>query len=106
MKWNGATSGLRSDRGLVEEVDMLADVIEAVFDGEVPCTQAVHLGLRQHLQISLASGGRKEDIPLAPEDDGLRLVLFQKRLPLCVVTHVGAVVIKQVQLNLLAVRTL
>ena len=41
----------------------------------------MHLRLREVLEIGLAAFRREEDVALAPEDNGLRLMVPQERLP-------------------------
>src|SRR5262249_541296 len=68
-------------RFIVELMNVLGDVLLAVFDSEVPSFQSMHLCLRQCFQVSFASLPRKKDIILPPEDDRLRRPLFEERLP-------------------------
>jgi hypothetical protein len=48
----------------------------------VPGFKPVHLGFGQILQISFSSRPSEEDIVLRPENDGFRLSLPKKSLPL------------------------
>src|SRR5262249_22160340 len=46
-----------------------------------------------------------EDVALAPEDNGLRLMLSQERLPLGIKLNVGPVVVEEIKLDALGVWT-
>ena len=85
---------------------MAGDVVEAVLYREVACGQAMDLGVRKDFQKGFSSCWREEDIALTPEDDRLRLMLFEERLPLRIVLDVRTVVIEEIELNLLAMRAL
>src|SRR5262249_36896150 len=84
-------------------MNVLGNVLQAVFDSEVPGLQSMHLCLRQCLQISFAALPRKKDVILSPKDDRFRPLLSEERLPLRVQRHISAVVVEEVQLDLAAV---
>src|SRR5206468_1441635 len=94
------------NNGFVERMNMLCDVGETIFRREVACCQTVHLGLRQVLQVGFSTLWREKDVSLSPEDDGLRLLLLEKLLPPGIQRDVVPVVIKQIQLQLTAMRPL
>ena len=60
-----------------------------IFDGEMTGLQAVHLRLREVLEIGLAACWREEDVTLPPEDNGFRLMALQERLPFCIQLYIG-----------------
>jgi hypothetical protein len=86
---------------LWNSIILARDFIAAIFHGEVPRVQPMHLGFRKILQRFLAAFAGEENIVPLPEDDGFRLTLAQERLPLRVERDVGAVIIKEIQLDLL-----
>ena len=61
----------------------------------------MNLGMGKILEIGLAAFRREEDIALAPEDNGLRLMLPQERLPLGIKLNVGPVVVEEIKLDAL-----
>src|ERR1700733_14912953 len=63
----------------------------------------MHLCVWQSLQIGFSALPGKENIVLSPEDDGLGLLLFEECLPRWVEADIGAVVVKEIQLDLTAV---
>ena len=82
----------------VEALDVRGDLLERVLDGEVAAVEHVQLGVRQVAQVGPPALGREEEVVLAPEDQRLRLVLAQERLPLRIQLDVRAVVVQQVEL--------
>src|ERR1700704_1516296 len=88
----------------VERLHLARDDVERVLDREVAGVEPMHLGVGQDFQEGLAALLREEDVRLAPEDDRLRLPLLQECLPLRIERDVGAVVVEEVELNLLGVR--
>src|SRR3984885_15682912 len=66
----------------------------------------MHLSVRQHFEERLSALLREEDVSLAPEDNSLWLLLLQERLPLRIQRDVRAVVVEEIELPLLGVRTL
>src|SRR5262249_43963098 len=65
----------------------------------------MNLGMGKIVEIVLAPLFREEDVALAPEDNGLRLMLPQERLPLGIKLNVGPVVIEEIKLDALGVWT-
>src|SRR6476620_11016201 len=65
----------------------------------------MHLGTRQIRQIGVATFTREEEIVLSPEDDRLRLTLAHEPLPRRIEWHVRAIVVEQVEVDALRVRT-
>src|SRR5580698_6318423 len=63
----------------------------------------MHLCLGQHLEESLTTGWREEDVALTPKNDRLGLVIFEECLPLRIELHVGPIVVEEVELHLLCV---
>ena len=64
--------------------------------GEMSGVKPVHFRLWQVLQVGLATLAREEYVVLAPEDDGLRLPVPEKLLPLRVQGDIGSVIVEQV----------
>lgn len=81
---------------LVETMDVHRNVIQAVLDSEVSRFQTMHLCFRQVFEEGLSTLESKENIVLAPEDEGVWLTLFQKFLPLGIQRNVGSIVVKEV----------
>src|SRR5262249_45069383 len=65
----------------------------------------MNLGMGKIVEIVLAPLFREEDVALAPEDNGLRLMLPQERLPLGIKLNVGPVVVEEIKLDALGVWT-
>ena len=74
---------------LVKLLHLLSNQAEMSFDGEMAGLQAVHLRLREVLEIGLAACWREEDVTLPPEDNGFRLMALQERLPFCIQLYIG-----------------
>ena len=62
-------------------MDVSGDEVEAVFDGEVSGLEAMQLRMRQVAQVRLTALGRKENGPLSPENQRVRLPRAQELLP-------------------------
>src|SRR5215471_13611412 len=82
---------------LIEGNHLLHDKGQTVLHGEVAGLQAVHLRLGKILEIGLAAFRCEEDVALAPEDNGLRLMLPQERLPFGIKLNVGPVVVEEIK---------
>jgi hypothetical protein len=76
-----ARSRLAANFLFVENLHAVSDRIKAIFEREMSGLEAMHLCMWQDFEKRVAPCRGKEDITLAPKDDGLRLVLLQKRLP-------------------------
>ena len=74
---------------LIEGNHLLRDKGQRVLDGEVAGIQPMHLCMGKILEIGLAAFRREEDVALTPEDNGLRLMLPQERLPFGIKLNVG-----------------
>src|SRR5690349_1285128 len=83
----------------VELAKMLGDVAEMVLDGKMASVEAVHLRVREILQVGVTTFLREEDVALPPEDDRLRLTLPQERLPRRIERNVRAIVIEQIEIQ-------
>jgi hypothetical protein len=83
----------------VESLHILDDRGQAVLDGEMTRIQPVHFRVGKILEIGLTAFAREEDVILSPEDDCLRLLLSQERLPLRIKLYVGAIAVKEIELN-------
>jgi hypothetical protein len=90
---------------LVKLFHLLGDRFEVILDSEVTGLQPVHLRLRQVFEIGFTACRRKENITLAPKDNGLWLMPLQERLPLAVKFHIGPIIVKEVELDTLGIGT-
>ena len=63
----------------------------------------MHLCMGKILEIGVAAFRREEDVALTPEDNGLRLMVPQERLPLGIKLNVGPVVVEEIKLDALGV---
>jgi hypothetical protein len=59
----------------------------------------MNLGMGKILEIVLAAIPREEDVVLPPENDGLRLLPSEERLPVRVQLYVRPIVIEEVELD-------
>jgi len=67
---------------VVEGLHIVDDRGQTVLDREVTGIQPVHFRVGKIVEIGLTAFAREEDVILSPEDDRLRLLLSQERLPL------------------------
>lgn len=91
---------------LVESVHMLGDVIQAVLYSKVTRRQFMNLRRWKNLKVGISPLRCEEDISLTPENDGLRLPVFQELLPCRVELNIGSIVVEEIHLNLPSVRPL
>jgi hypothetical protein len=55
--------------------------------------------VRKILEIRFTTLAREEDVVLTPKNDGLRLLLSEKRLPLRIELHVRPIVVEEIKLD-------
>src|SRR5262249_23949507 len=84
---------------IIEASDLADDLVETVLDGKVPGVQPVQLGMRNILEIRLAPLACEEDVVLSPDNDRLRLLLSEERLPLWVELYVRPIVVEEIELD-------
>src|ERR1700761_8529477 len=65
----------------------------------------MHFRLGKDLEEGLPTSRCEEDVALTPKDNRLGLVIFEECLPLRVKLDVGPIIIEEVELYLLCVRT-
>ena len=75
-------------------MDPVRNIVQMVLDRKMPGLQAVHLGVREVIEIRLPSRLAEEDVVLTPEDDRLRPPRAQELLPGGVVRDVSAIVVE------------
>ena len=92
----------RLDGFVVEAVDSVDDVLQAVLGREVAGVEADQLRVGEVAQVGLAAGRGEEDVTPAPEDQRLALVAAQPSLPGGVLGRVRAVVVEEIELHLRA----
>ena len=63
----------------------------------------VHLRFCKNREISFPALASEKNVVLTPKDDCVRLLLFEKRLPLGIKRNIGAVIVKEIQLDLACV---
>jgi hypothetical protein len=90
---------------LIERNHLLHDKGHRVLHGEVAGIQPMNLCMGKILEIGLAAFRREEDVALTPEDNGLRLMRPQERLPFGIKLNVGPVVVEVIKLDALGVWT-
>src|SRR6516165_8728015 len=110
-RWSEVTTGstphrkLTRHRGAVELLDAGGDLFQAVLHGEVARVQPDQGGAGEVAQVGLAARGGEENVALAPEDDRVGLGCPKALLPCRVQRSIGAVVVQQIQLDAVRVRT-
>src|SRR5476649_2167045 len=76
------------------------------FEGKVPRVVKHYFGLGIVALISLGTGRDKEGIVLAPNRESRRQILAEELLKLGIKLHVGFVVSDEIELDLVALRTI
>src|SRR5215467_8576835 len=83
----------------MEILNMRRDVVQVIFDDEVPGVETMDFSLREVGQVRIASLGREEHVVLSPKDQRFRLTRAQELLPLGIQRNVGAIVVEQVEMQ-------
>src|SRR5207247_2068135 len=91
---------------IIEPPDVAGDHVETVLHRKVSGVQPMHFGAGQILQVGLTAFAGEEDIVLTPKDQRPWLPVAQELLPLRIEIDVGPVVVEQVELYAMRIRTL
>src|ERR1700733_1345647 len=86
----------RSEKAL----DEICDLIGSGVQGKMPSINDMHFGFRYVPAIGLRLRWVERELVLSPNHQQSRLLLAHPSLPLRIVLHVGAIVVKQIALNL------
>jgi predicted RNA-binding Zn ribbon-like protein len=96
LSLSGAAALHRQRHSAEEAQNLFRDDTAVVFKREVASVKQVQLSLGNVVEIRLRTFDREERFVLPPNDQGLRLIIPEERVPLVIVRQVGLVVVQQI----------
>src|SRR5664279_2527285 len=94
------------DLAVEEVVDERRHYVELVFQCKMPGIEQVKFGVRQISQVRMRAIEREDLVVCAPNDQRRRLAFAEERLKLRIERNITAIIMEQVELNVLIAGTI